>query len=223
MQAEYEGITFERPGHATVRIETAGGTVIYVDPWSEVIGGAPGDADVVFVTHDDMDHYDPDGIRVVSNAETTVAAYEAIETADVDRAVTPLPRDGEVEVAGIGVRTLPAYNRSDGDHVRDDGSPFHAEGEVIGLLLSIDGVSVYFTSDTDALDALRDVDADVVLPPIGGSYTMDRHEAADLVASIGPALVLPVHYDMDAVPGLDTDAAAFEAEVEAAGPRVVRI
>lgn len=222
MKTEYEGITFERLGHASVRIEAADGTVVYIDPWSEVIDGAPGDADVVFVTHDDMDHYDPGGIRALSNAETAVATYEAIDTADLDRDVTPLPQDGEVAVAGIGVRTLPAYNRSDGDHVQDDGSPFHAEGEVIGLLLSIDGVSIYFTSDSDALDELRGVDADVVLPPIGGSYTMDRHQAADLVADIGPDLVLPVHYDTDAVPGLETDAAAFEAEVEAAGPHVVR-
>ena len=59
MSVDYNGLSFERLGHASVRIETDTGTVLYIDPWTEVLDDEPGDGDVVFVTHDDFDHYDP--------------------------------------------------------------------------------------------------------------------------------------------------------------------
>jgi L-ascorbate metabolism protein UlaG (beta-lactamase superfamily) len=221
MEAKYNGVRFERQGHATVRIESADGTVIYIDPWNEVIDDAPSDADIVLVTHDDSDHYDPEGIRAVSSDSTVVAAYDKIDTSDISMDLAPLPYNGETEVKGIKIKTVPAHNRSDGKHVRDTGEPYHAEGEVVGLVLLIDGHSIYFPSDTDFLDVHRQIDADVVLPPIGGSYTMDRHEAAEMVESIDPDLVLPVHYNTEAVPGVDTDADAFKEAVETRGIRVV--
>lgn len=220
MVVSYEGLAFQRPGHATVRIETAADQVIYVDPWSEVIEGTPADADIVFVTHDDRDHYDPDAIEAVATESTIVAAYEAIDASDLWRDVVVLSADDTGSVAGIEVRTVPAYNRPDGPHVRPSGEPYHPQTTVIGLVLTIDGTNVYFCSDTDALEALEDVDADVVLPPIGGTYTMDRREAAALVRAIEPSLVLPVHYDTPAVDGTETDAAAFERELEADAIRV---
>jgi L-ascorbate metabolism protein UlaG (beta-lactamase superfamily) len=221
MTAEYRGLTFERPGHSTIRIETDDGTVVYLDPWSEEIEGEPGDADFVFVTHADFDHYDPDGIRAVSTDGTEIAVYETVSTGDLARDVTPLGMDDDKSVEPIGVRTVPAYNRPDGTHVRENGEPYHPEGEGIGLVLTIDGVAVYFPGDTDFLDAHRAIDADVLLPPIGGGPTMDRHEAAEMVESVAPDLVIPVHYDTDEIGIIDADAEAFEASVEAAGPRVV--
>lgn len=219
MQVEHEGLTFERIGHATVRIETADGQVVYIDPWSEVMAGEPGDADVVFVTHDDFDHYDPEAIEAVSNAGTEVVAYADVDTSDLDREVTTIDVNEETEVAGIGVRTVPAHNRSDGEHVDDEGEPFHAEGEVIGLVLDFDGTSVYFTSDTDFLDEHEGIRADVFIPPIGGHYTMDREEAGAFAASVDPGLVLPVHYDT--FEPIETDAEAFKRDVEAKGYEVV--
>ena len=215
MAVEHNGLRFDRVGHASVRIETADGLVVYIDPWSEVMDGEPGDADVVFVTHDDFDHYDPAGIEAVSGDGTVVVAYEEIDTSDLDREVTALAYDGEAAVEGIAVRAVPAYNLADGDHVDDEGNPFHAEREVIGLVLDVDGTTVYFTSDTDVLPEHEGIAADVLIPPIGGHYTMDRHQAADLAERVGASLVLPVHYDtFDAIA---TDADAFVDDVEARG------
>lgn len=216
---EYNGLTFERLGHASVRIETVDGTALYIDPWSEVLDAEPHDADTVFVTHDDRDHYDTAAITAVGTTDTTVGAYEAIDTSDLDHEVTPLAAEETHTVNGIEVRAVPAYNRADGDHVDEDGEPFHADGEVIGLLLTIDGTTIYFPSDTDFLDEHEELTAEVFLPPIGGHFTMDRHEAARFAQHIDPALVLPVHYDtFDAI---ETDARAFKQDVEASGPEVV--
>ena len=215
---DYEGITFERLGHASVRLETADGTIIYVDPWSEQLEGEPGDGDVVFVTHDDMDHYDPDAIEAVAGDDATVAVFEAVDTSDLERDVVDLPYAGEVTVDGVDVETVPAYNDPAGDHVDEDGAPFHAEGEVTGLLLDLDGTTVYFPSDTDFLDHHESIAADVFVPPIGGHFTMDRSEAAAFARSVDPDLVLPEHYDT--FEPIETDAEAFAADLEADGIRV---
>lgn len=37
MAVEYDGLRFEHLGHASIRIETTDGTVVYIDPWSDVI------------------------------------------------------------------------------------------------------------------------------------------------------------------------------------------
>lgn len=218
MSVTYNGLSFDRIGHASVRIETDDGTVVYIDPWDEVIDDEPHDADVVFVTHDDFDHYDPAGLAAVSDDETEIAAYEAIDTSDLDRPVRTIAYDGEVTVGGVHARAVPAYNRSDGEHVDDDGNPYHAEREVIGLILTLDGTTVYFTSDTDFLDEHADIRADVFVPPIGGFYTMDRHEAAEFAESVEPDLVLPVHYDT--FEAIETDVQAFVDDIEARGMRV---
>jgi L-ascorbate metabolism protein UlaG (beta-lactamase superfamily) len=215
MSVQHRGLSFERPGHASVRIETDDGLVVYVDPWSEVLDGEPGDGDVVFVTHDDFDHYDPEAIEAVADDEAEVVVYEEVDTSDLDRDVTPLAYEGSLTVAGIAVEAVPAHNRADGEHVDDDGQPFHAEGEVVGLVLAFDDATVYFSSDTDFLSAHNHVQADVFLPPIGGHYTMDRHEAAEFAESVDPDLVMPVHYDT--FEAIETDADAFAEDVENRG------
>ena len=215
MSVQHGDLTFDRLGHASVRIETSDGRVVYIDPWSDVLGAKPRDGDVVFVTHDDFDHYDPDAIDDVASETADIVVYEAIETVDLKRETTQLAADGSLTLSGITVDAVPAHNRPDGDHVNEYGQPFHAEGEVIGLHLDFDGTTVYFPSDTDFLPAHNHIEADVFLPPIGGHYTMDRHEAAEFARSVDPELVLPVHYDT--FDPIETDAQAFKDELEADG------
>ena len=54
---------------------------------------------------------------------------------------------------------------------------------------------------------------DVALLPIGGHYTMDRHDAVVAAEFVGAGTVIPMHYDT--FPPIETDAEAFKAEVEA--------
>lgn len=218
MSAEFQGLTFDRLGHASVRIETQAGLVIYLDPWSEVLTDEPQDGDVVLVTHDDFDHYDPVGIAAVAKSKGTIAAYEAIDTTGLDREVVALPHEGTVSVADVVVQTLPAFNDPDGEHVDDSGRPFHPEGEGIGLVLTLDETFVFYPSDTDFLPHHERISVDVFLPPIGGHYTMDRHEAAEFARSVEPELVIPVHYDTFAA--IEADVRAFAEELERDGIEV---
>jgi L-ascorbate metabolism protein UlaG (beta-lactamase superfamily) len=86
--------------------------------------------------------------------------------------------------------------------------------------LTIDGTTVYYASDTDFLPEHVSINADIYIPPIGGTYTMDRKEAAAAARAIVPDIVIPVHYDT--FEAIETDVTAFEAELEPTGIRVER-
>lgn len=232
-------------GYATVRL-AGSDTVVYVDPgrygvlsgeWTPPGESArdghppsrdsrPEDGDVVCLTH--LHHYDPDGVERVAAEDATVLAFEGIDvhqTDRTDRRMSDLPYDvrtvsSEAQglVADLPFWTVPAYNEPGGSHARPDGTPVHPEGRGCGFLLSIDGTRVFHPGDTDVLEGHAELDVSVFLPPIGGRYTMDRHEAADLAAAMEPDLVVPVHYNTFAE--IEADSTAFATALEERGVAV---
>jgi L-ascorbate metabolism protein UlaG (beta-lactamase superfamily) len=100
-------------------------------------------------------------------------------------------------------------------------SPFSAEhgvpiGPGCGLVIELGGTTVYHAGDTCLFSDMKLIaqrhDVDVALLPIGGHYTMDRHDAAVAAEFVGASTTIPMHYDT--FPLVATDAAAFKAEVE---------
>ena len=90
-------------------------------------------------------------------------------------------------------------------------------GHPAGLVINIGGKTVYHAGDTCLfgdmqLIALR-TPVDVAILPIGGHYTMDRHDAAYAAGLVGAATVIPCHYNT--FPPIETDAEAFKTDVEA--------
>ncbi len=228
MTVHHEGLVVDWFGLATVRVESTDGTVVYFDPgrYGILDGYDAQDGDLICVSH--THHYDPDGIERVAREDATVVVHEAVHHSETDRSVTPvrdLPYDtnrvdAETDTVedGLILRTLPAYNSPDGSHVDERGQPYHPEGQGCGFLLNVDGVRVCWPGDTDVLDGHAELDVSLFLPPIGGTFTMDRYEAAALAEALGPDLVVPVHYDtFDAI---ETDADAF---VEDASNRGVSV
>jgi L-ascorbate metabolism protein UlaG (beta-lactamase superfamily) len=53
---------------------------------------------------------------------------------------------------------------------------------------------------------------DIALVPIGGHYTMDRHDAVIAADLIGASTAIPMHYNT--FPPIEADAEAFKADVE---------
>lgn len=242
----HDGTTAHWLGYATLRL-AGDDVVVYCDPgrYGVLDGLEPADGDVVCVTHDH--HYDSDGIRRVAHPDATLILFEGVDTSRIDRDVerpVDLPykvvRVGSAADLAVGdptgdrpdgprpgevfVRTVSAYNEVGGPHTREDGTPFHPEGRGCGYHLTLPSVwgrdvSVFWPGDTDVLDGHAQLDVSLFCPPIGGSFTMDRTEAAELAADLNPSLVLPIHYDTFAA--LETDAAAFAADVAGRGVPVV--
>ncbi|HEX7244206.1 MAG TPA: metal-dependent hydrolase [Solirubrobacterales bacterium] len=90
-------------------------------------------------------------------------------------------------------------------------------GTAAGLLVNIGGHTVYHAGDTCLFGDMRLIaernPIDVALLPIGGHYTMDRHDAVVAADFIGAGTVIPMHFET--FPPIETDAAAFKADVEA--------
>jgi L-ascorbate metabolism protein UlaG (beta-lactamase superfamily) len=85
-----------------------------------------------------------------------------------------------------------------------------------GVLVTLGERVVYHLGDTCLFGDLELIGRrhaiDVALVPIGGHFTMDRHDAVEAARMIGARQVIPCHYDT--FPQIATDAQAFKAEVE---------
>ncbi len=117
---------------------------------------------------------------------------------------------GTVEFDWGWIKLVPAWHTN----TTPDGT---AIGPPAGMLINIGGVTVYHTGDTCLFSDLKLIaernPVDVLLLPIGGHYTMDRHDAVVAADFVGAKTVIPMHYDT--FPPIETDSDAFKADVEA--------
>ena len=63
----------------------------------------------------------------------------------------------------------------------------------MGYIITINGKKVAIVGDSDNTDELRNIKTDILLIPIGGTYTMNVEEAVNATLSIKPKLVIPTH------------------------------
>jgi L-ascorbate metabolism protein UlaG (beta-lactamase superfamily) len=73
--------------------------------------------------------------------------------------------------------------------------PFHPKkAGWLGYIIEIEGKRVYVSGDTDKTAEAESVKCDIAFVPIGGFYTMNVKEAAELINIIKPELAIPTHY-----------------------------
>ena len=68
-------------------------------------------------------------------------------------------------------------------------------------------IRYYIAGDTDITEENRKVKCDVAFVPVGGTYTIDFKEAAQLINEIQPKIAVPIHYG--SVVGTKQDATDF--------------
>ena len=189
----------------SIRIESDAG-IIYVDPFKMNV--EPHDADFILLTHNHYDHFSPEDILKVCKESSVMIVPENMEseagdlTDSVDMIYTVEP-DMKKNVNGLELETIPAYNNSKSFHQKSAGW--------VGYILTIDGKRVYIAGDTDMTEDNRKVKCDVAMIPIGGTYTMDAMQAAQLINEIKPDIAIPTHYG--SVVGSPEDADKFKEQV----------
>ena len=180
-------------GHDGFRID--GGKTIYFDPFKIA---STRKADIILVSHEHFDHCSPDDVaRIQKDNTIIITEKDSAEklTGDV-RVVTP----GEVMTIGeVKVTTVPAYNIDKQFHPKEKGW--------LGFIVEIDGVRVYHAGDTDFIPEMKDLQVDVALLPVSGTYVMTADEAVKAARAIRPRAVIPMHYG--AIVGDETDAESF--------------
>ncbi|QIN81488.1 MBL fold metallo-hydrolase [Rubrobacter tropicus] len=208
-------------------------SVLYVDPYLTDSDGEGGslerafppplrpdevrNADAVLLTHDHIDHTDPDTVLPLSGASPEarfVAPFTSRETLvesglASDRLVEP--EVGEpVEVAGAKVTAVPSAH-TELEHDAGRGYPY------FGYVIEWNGVTVYHAGDTVIYDGLIERlsgwEIDVAFVPINGrdyfrtargiAGNTDFREAAELAEALNFGLIVPTHYDLFAFNGAD--------------------
>ena len=186
--------------HSSIKIKD--NKIIYIDPFK--IDKDYNDADIVFITHDHFDHYSEEDIDKVINENTTIIIPEELLTKILRKginknAVITVESNKEYMVQGIKFETIPAYNTNKTFHPK--------ENDWVGYIITLDGIRYYIAGDTDITEENRKVKCDVAFVPVGGTYTMNYSEAAELVNIIKPKIAVPIHYGR--VVGTKQDATNF--------------
>jgi L-ascorbate metabolism protein UlaG (beta-lactamase superfamily) len=162
-------------GHSSFLLEAADGTRIILDPYRAGsfngafrYGAIPDTAEAVVATHTHDDH----------GAVDTIAGRPLILIHPTSAVVGPW------KITGIDVAHDAEGGRSRGKNtivVLDDGDVRLAHLGDLG-----------HTLDAPTIAAIGRVD--VLLVPVGGFFTIDHAQAAEVVESLDPRIVIPVHY-----------------------------
>ena len=186
--------------HSSIKITKE--KIIYIDPFK--INQNYNDADIIFITHDHYDHYSEEDIDKIINEKTTIIIPEELLTKLLRKGINrstiiTVEPNKKYTVQGIKFETIPAYNVNKTFHPK--------ENEWVGYIIEIKGIRYYIAGDTDITEENKKVKCDVAFVPVGGTYTMDFREAAELINEIKPKVAVPIHYG--SVVGTKQDAIDF--------------
>lgn len=176
--------------HATLMF-TFAGKIIHVDPCSSLADyGKLPKADLVLVTHDHSDHFDPQAIAAVRKDGTAVILTAKCAAAFKGGAVM---KNGDVQtVQGLKIEAVPAYNIQ---HKRPTGQPFHARGEGNGYVIQFGDKRVYVAGDTENTPEMKQLkNIDIAFLPMNLPYTMTPEMVADAAKAFRPKILYPYHY-----------------------------
>jgi len=158
-------------GHASMKIKTAEGKVIYIDPFQ------PGDysdsADIILVTHGHGDHNQTNLVTKKSTCTTITHVQSNIggiyQSFNID---------------GIKIYSVAAYNDN------------HNINQCVGYVIEFNGIKLYHAGDTDNIPEmtnLADSNITYALLPIDGFFNMSSEEATTAANNIQANFSIPIH------------------------------
>ena len=161
-------------GHATFVIQVAGMTLI-TDPVDESYGYAQikDIPDVVTVSHEHKDH------SAVHRVQGSPAIVRGI---------------GKWEFPGLLIESFSSYHDKTGGSERGENTIFKITAEEIKLLHAGDLGERLLAQKISDIGPI-----DILLLPVGGVYTIEGSEAAELVRMIKPKITIPMHYQTPAL------------------------
>ncbi len=179
-------------GHACFLFESEAGLKVLVDPYRPgAFGGRIAlrpflePVDVVASTHNHLDHF---------HLDKAFGRPEVVRWG---------PHLGSLREGGGVSRQVVRGVQFVGIGLPHGAEPGHSAGHVVGLRFELDGVAVFHPGDVGR--PLTDEEArllggvDVLLVPVGGTFTIGPEEALVLVRTLRPAVAIPMHYWMERV------------------------
>lgn len=160
-------------GHSSFKLRGRNVTVVH-DPYSEDIGlkfPKHTASDIVTISHGHGDH------NAVKNIEGTPFVING---------------PGEYEIAGVSIVGIPTYHDNEKGNKRGKNTIYRIE---------IDGISIVHLGDLGHVLSSEEIEeldgVDILLVPVGGTYTINAEEASAIVNEVEPAIVIPMHYNRE--------------------------
>ena len=180
-------------GHACFSMQFESGAKIVCDPFDPSVTFAPctEECDAAIVSHGHFDH---------NYTQSLCGDFITIDTA------------GECEVKGAKIRSIPCFHDKECGKLR--GTNLVSIIECEGLRIAHLG-DLGHMPDESLMAALSGVD--VMLIPIGGTYTIDTLQAEALIAELKPRKVIAMHFRTEAYEIKITTCEAFRRDMMAAG------
>ncbi len=180
-------------GHASLRIVTGEGKVIYIDPFAGEGYDLP--ADIILQTHGHFDHGDMSKISSQNAGCTVITHKDALVKGDYK-----CFDFGYVKVEAVEA----GYNKN------------HDKKNCVGYILTFsNGVTLYAsgdTSKTEQMPELKERGLDYAFFCCDGVYNMDVKEAVECAELVGAKVSIPYHTGSASVTPYDADnAAKFDA------------
>ena len=157
-------------GHSCFKLTESTGTTIITDPYKGIGYELPKGlkADAVTVSHSHFDH----------NHVKAIGGHPRV-----------LDKEGFYELPGVEITGIKSYHDNQGGRQR---------GENIIYKFRMDGLEVCHLGDlgeecsSELLEMILPVN--ILLIPVGGTYTVDAELAKEYVDRIMPEIVIPMHY-----------------------------
>jgi L-ascorbate metabolism protein UlaG (beta-lactamase superfamily) len=161
-------------GHACFRLRSSEATLV-TDPFDREVGYPLPRvrADIVTVSHGHGDH---NYVQAVRGEPRVVEG------------------PGEYEIKGVFITGIASYHDAQEGAQRGRNTIYLIEMEGMGICHLGD---LGHIPDEDTLEILGD--ANILLIPVGGGFTMDGVQGAELVGLLNPEIVIPMHYQTEAL------------------------
>lgn len=171
------GITLTWFGQSMFTLKVANGLLMMLDPVGASVGykvsPIPG-VDVVTVSHEHSDH---NNIALAQGNPKILRGLTGNDWAKVDETIL-----------GVHIRTVNLYH---------DDSQGSARGKDAAFVFEASGLKVVHLGDLGHLLSAEQMAAigavDVLMIPVGGNYTIDAAKATQVVESLKPRVVIPMH------------------------------
>ncbi|MCE5312475.1 MAG: MBL fold metallo-hydrolase [Nitrospiraceae bacterium] len=193
-------------GHDTFKI--TGQKTIYTDPFKIKKTDT---ADIILITHEHYDHCSVEDVKKLQGPKTIIIASPdcAAKLSGNVKAVKP---GNKLNIDGIEIEVVPAYNTNKQFHTKDKGW--------VGYIFRTNNQKIYLAGDTDRIPEMKTFsNIDVALLPVSGTYVMTADEAANAALDIKPKVAVPMHYG--SIVGSSSDAKKFAELLKGKIPVVI--
>lgn len=189
-------------GHASLKVQS-GTKLLFIDPYAgDEEAYRP--ADVILISQWHFDHCSMNLVRKASNDDTQVLGTPEVAAQIFPSSILHVNEHRVLD--GMEVIGMPTKE----EHIDMRG---HKENvSTIGFLLNVEKKTIYYMADSCFVPGTENVKPDVLLIPVGGTYTQGPQEAAATAKLLNPKLAIPIHWG--SVVGSRDDAELFKELVE---------